>query len=207
MTNSHRLAFCPTARQTPASPTHRRMQAFSLYDTLVTLAVVSILAMIAVPSFRHLIAGQRMITAMNVLIAALHTTRSEAITRGEHAVLCPSKDGRRCGAVYGNWTFWQHGYLLYIDKNANHKQDEDETAVRVFDPAPGLRIHSTRSRDAVAYKPNGLAQGSNMTFTFCTEWPEYPARTVILSTSGRPRSSTRLQDGGKPDCSANVASL
>jgi type IV fimbrial biogenesis protein FimT len=207
MKDSHRLTLCLTTKTIPAAPTCHRIHAFSLYDTLVTLVVVSIVAMIAISSFRYLIASQRMITAMNMMIAALHTARSEAIKRGEHAVLCPSKDGRRCGAANGNLTFWHHGYLLYIDKNANHQQDENEAAVRVFDPAPGLRILSTRSSDSVAYKPNGLAPGSNMTFTFCAEQPQYPARTVIVSNSGRPRTSTKLPDGRNPDCSASVASL
>lgn len=202
----HSFGIANLARTAP-SPARERLHAFSLYDMLVTLAVVSTLTFIVAPSIRQMISSQRMITAMNGLIAALHTTRSEAIKRGEHAVLCPSKDGRSCGAADGNHTFWQHGYLLYIDKNTNHQQDEDEVAIRVFDAAPGLRIHTTRSSDSVAYKPNGLAPGSNMTFTFCAEHPEFPARTVIVSISGRPRSSTRLPNGRKPDCSASVASL
>lgn len=206
MNDSHRLGVCPEERS-PESSTHHGARAFSLYELLVTLALVSALTMVGVPSLRQMIASQRMVTAINSLISALHTTRSEAIKRGEHAVLCPSQDGRDCSATGGDRTFWHYGYLLYIDKNANYRQDPNETVIRVFDAVPGLRIHTTRSRNSVAYKPNGLAPTSNTTFTFCADHPDVPARTVIISAGGRPRSSTRLPDGRMPDCSSSVAAL
>jgi type IV fimbrial biogenesis protein FimT len=175
----------------------RLERAFSLYDALVALTVVSTVTTIAVPSFQHLISSQRMSGAINSLVTALSLTRSEAIKRSERAVLCPSSDGRACR----NNTVWEEGYLLYIDRNGNHEFDIDETAVRMFGATPGLHIRSAH-RDHVTYQPNGMASGSTITITLCDKHGRSVPRAVIVSNSGRPRTSTRDASGGAISCPA-----
>lgn len=163
-----------------------RGRGYSLYDTLVTLTVVSVVATIGVPAFKQIISAQRMNTAVNTMVTALHLTRSEAIRRGERAVLCPSSDGLSCQGN-GATTGWHHGFLLYIDENANRERDAGEYVIRTFSTAPGIRIQSSRGRTPVTYQANGLASGTNATFSFCPDNPGTPARTVVLANSGRPR--------------------
>jgi len=176
-------------------PRHER--AFSLYDALVTLTVVSTVTTVAVPSFQQLTASQRMSGAVNSLVTALHLTRSEAIKRGENAVLCPSTDGRGC---MNGGSIWEEGYLLYIDRNGNREADADEIVVRVFGAASGLRLRNTSSHDHVRYMPNGLATLTNATFTFCDTHGRGAPRAVIVSNSGRPRISNRNASGGAISC-------
>jgi type IV fimbrial biogenesis protein FimT len=180
----------------------RHARAFSLYDALVTLTVVSTVTTIAVPSFLQLISSQRMSGAVNSLVAALNLTRSETIKRGERAVLCPSPDGRACRTNSVGGTAWEEGYLLYIDRNGNHEFDADEIAVRIFSATEGLHIRSSAYRDHVSYLPNGMASGSNITFTFCDKHGRGTPRAVIVSNSGRPRTSTRDASGGAISCPA-----
>ena len=180
-------------------PRHER--AFSLYDALVTLTVVSTLTTVAVPSFQQLTTGQRMAGAVNSLITALHLARSEAIKRGERATLCPSATGRECRNGGANGVVWEEGYLLYIDRNGNREFDADETAVRVFGAVEGLRIRSVH-RDQVTYQPNGMASGSTITITFCDKRGRGDPRAVIVSNSGRPRTSARDASGGVISCPA-----
>jgi len=176
-------------------PRHER--AFSLYDALVTLTVVSTVTTIAVPSFQQFISSQRMSGAVNSLVTALSLTRSEAIKRGERSVLCPSSDGRTCR----NNTVWEEGYLLYLDRNGNHEFDADEMAARTFGATEGLHIRSAH-RDHVTYQPNGMASGSTITITFCDKHGRGSPRAVIVSNSGRPRTSTRNASGGAISCPA-----
>jgi len=161
----------------------------------VALTVVSTVATVAVPSFQQLISSQRMSGAVNSLVTMLHLARSEAIKRRERAVLCPSADGRTCGDNISDETAWEDGYLLYIDRNANKKFDVDETTVWVAGTSEGLHIRSTTGRDHVAYQPNGMASGSNLSFTFCDKHGRGAPRAVIVSNSGRPRTSTRGAGG------------
>lgn len=178
-------------------PRHER--AFSLYDALVTLTVISTVTTVAVPSFQQLTSSQRISGAVNSLVTALHLARSEAIKRGERATLCPSANGRVCHAGGASGIVWEDGYLLYIDRNGNHAFDADESAVWMFGANEGLHIRSVH-RDHVTYQPNGMASGSTITITFCDKHGRGAPRAVIVSNSGRPRTSTRDASGGVISC-------
>jgi len=189
-------AFCIKRR----NPEFQR--AFSLYDALVALTVVSTVATVAVPSFQQLTFSQRMTGAVNSMVTALHLARSEAINRRARAILCPSVDGRVCHNGGSGSTVWEEGYLLYIDHNGNHVFDADDMAVWVFAATTGLLIRSSPSRNHVTYQPNGLASGSNLSITFCDKHDRGAPRAVIVSSGGRPRVSTRNSGGGVIRCNA-----
>lgn len=182
----------------------RSERAFSLYDALVALTVVSTVATVAVPSFQQLTSSQRMTGAVNSLVTALHLARSEAIKRRTRTVLCPSVDGRACQNGGSGGTVWEDGYLLYIDNNGNHAFDADDMAIWMFAATAGLHIRSSRGRNHVTYQPNGLASGSNLSITFCDKHGRGTPRAVIVSGGGRPRVSTRNASGGAIRC--NTAS-
>ena len=133
------------------------------------------------------IASQRLISAANELLTAINLTRSEAIKRGERVALCPGRDGSGCQPANERHTPWQQGYLLYVDRNGNRERDADEPVLQVFQPPSGLSIHSSRYREQLSYLPNGLASGSNLTFTLCPERGHGSGRSVIVSNTGRPR--------------------
>lgn len=179
------------------NPKLLRSNGFSLYDMLTTLVVVSTIAAVAVPSFQQLLYRQRITAAINTLISALYLARSEAIKRSETAVLCPSPDGHSC-VQRGN--IWEQGYLLYIDSNDNARVDAEEIVVRYFETTIGLRVQTSADRDDIRYLPNGLASGTNATFKFCDAHNRGAPRTVIVSNSGRARTSTRMPDGGAIPC-------
>ena len=178
----------------------RRERAFSLHDALVALTVVSTVTTVAVPSFQQFTSSQRMSGAVNSLITALYLARSEAIKRGERAVICPSIDGRTCRDDISDETAWEEGYLLYIDRNANREFDADETAVWAMGATEGIRIRSSASRDHVTYQPSGMASGTNLTITFCGKGGRSTPRAVIVSNSGRARASTRGSGGSAIVC-------
>jgi type IV fimbrial biogenesis protein FimT len=195
MKNSHRQSV---VRILSNHPRHER--AFSLHQVVVTLVVISIVSTIAVPAYQQLISSQRIATAVNSLVTALHLARSEAIKRNERAVLCPRADGQICQNNGTGETTWENGYLVYIDRNANHKFDADDVLVWMSSSHEGLHIRTTTDRNHVIYQPNGMAPGSNLTFSFCDKRGQSPPRAVIVSTSGRPRTSTRDANGRAITC-------
>lgn len=195
MKDSRRISVFLTKPQLP-----RRERGFSLYDALTTLTVASVLFSVAVPSFQLLTSSQRMSGAVNSLVTALHLARSEAIKRSERAVLCPSVDSRTCNDNSADATVWEEGYLLYIDRNANHEFDDDDQAIWMAGATEGLRIRSSAHRDHITYLPNGLTSGTNTTFTFCDKGGKGAPRAVIVSNTGRPRTSTSGTGGSALVC-------
>lgn len=59
------------------------MRGFTLIELMVTLAVVTILATIGVPSFQDMIRSNQVAAQSNELIALMSYARNEAIRRGE----------------------------------------------------------------------------------------------------------------------------
>lgn len=88
----------------------RRQGGFSLLELMIALAVASVLAIVAAPSFRDMLRRNKVSTASNAVLADIAYARSEAITRGSIVSLCPSSDGSSC-VVDG--TAYEGGWLVY----------------------------------------------------------------------------------------------
>lgn len=182
----------------PAQACHRQV-AFSLIEAIASLAILGILASTGIPSMQRLLADQQTYTAASTLVAALNLARSEAVMRHSPAVLCPSHNGNDC--VDGSSeTVWEKGYLLFSDNNGDARRDGDEPVLLRFDITRGVTVRSSRSRDHVTYLSNGLATGTNLTFTLCPAVKKATARAVIVSNTGRARISTKLSDGRQIEC-------
>jgi len=83
---------------------------FSLVELIVSIAVLSILISVAIPSFNSSILRVRASSSADTLITSINYARSEAITRNQRIVLCASDDGLNCLAPQG----WNDGWIVMI---------------------------------------------------------------------------------------------
>lgn len=123
-----------------------RRGGFTLPELLVTIAVVAILAMVAMPSFNHLIRRHRVSLATNQLMGDLAYARAEAATRGSFVSLCASSDGASCSGS----TSYADGWLVYTypvgAAGANQAYDSSKPGfalLRTKDGQNGVAVSAT----------------------------------------------------------------
>ena len=173
----------------------------TLVELVTTLAVVTIGMTIAVPGILKLSSGSALTTETNLLIGNLHLARSEAIKRGLDVYLCTTDNGNSCVSTIE----WSQGYMVFVDTDSDGSRDRDEPLLSLETPeSDRVRIRSSTSkygRKKIRYQPTGMARGFTATFTLCDKHGSVAPRAVIISGTGRPRSSATRADGSAIDCS------
>ncbi|WP_279512678.1 GspH/FimT family pseudopilin [Luteimonas aestuarii] len=147
---------------------------FTLIELMVTVAVVGILAMVAVPAMTSLVNGNRLAGMTGEVTSSLQLARSEAIRRNARVTICGSTDGTTCGGG-GDWSRWivtgrdnTTGVVEVIRDNAA------PGSVQISGPAGGIE-----------FRPSGLIDGEEQ-LTVCvpTDSPEQNQRVITVMISG-----------------------
>jgi len=115
---------CVSARLRTAVPS--RALGFTLIELMVTIGIAAVLAGLAAPSFRDLIANNRLKSHTSALHTSLLQARSEAIKRNSRVVLCKSSDGATC-ATSGDW---QQGWVVFADADNDAQIDAGELIIQ-----------------------------------------------------------------------------
>lgn len=165
---------------------------FTLVETMVTLALVSIAMMIGVPALQSGVASFRLTSATNSYFSNLMLTRSEAIKRKARVVMCKSADGASCT----NLGAWDQGWLVFHDANNNAKVDPGEQVLdRQSALGGGIRLRGNQPvASYVSYTPLGETSYTSGafqagTFTVCHPSADGAnAREIVIANSGRPRT-------------------
>ena len=150
----------------------------TLTELMAILGIAAILAAAAVPLFSTLLLDIRMNAAVASAMHAVNLARQFAATRSETIRLCGSADQRECSGLVD----WSPGLLLADDGGEFHQnlgQSDDGGA-------PRLRSN----RPTLSFEP-GTGFATPATIVVCDRRGPRAARAVIVSKSGRPRTSTR----------------
>lgn len=162
----------------------------TLVELMMTVAVLAIVTSLAVPGYARLTAANRITTATNELVAAIHYARSEAIRRGQTVVICKSNDGLDC-TVGGN--HWESGWIAFVEQNTNNIRDAAEVLLHTWGAAPaGITIRPASAQnnidDYLRFNARGIITNisGDVAFNVCSNAP-INGRAVML-TSLRPRT-------------------
>jgi len=155
----------------------KKNSGFTLVELMITLAIVSILLVVGVPSLKTFMQSNRLIAASNELVSAIHVARSEAIKLNSAVTVCESSDGKKC-ASSGDW---KNGWIVFVD--ANYDLKNTGAACSAVNTDCLLRINE--GFDDSDLQINGLDSGgsaiSSITFT---------SRGLPLAASGSSTSAT-----------------
>ena len=150
----------------------------TLPELLAMLAIAAVIAGAAVPVFSNLLLESRMNAAVSTAMHAVNLARQFSATRSEPIRLCGSDDARACSGR-ADWS----GNLLLADAAERFRES---LLLGTGDGTP--RIRSNRA--AIDFE-GGSGFATPATITICDRRGARSARAVIVSRSGRPRSSDR----------------
>lgn len=178
-----------------------RDKGFSIVELLMTMGIATILASVAVPSFRTIAMNSKQAGTVNELVAGLHLARNTAITLNARVSICASGNGVSCQVVG-----WKEGWIAFHDEDNDQFRDAEETILGMGSEVTGISISSSQFPNAFTYRPNGRVMNGSLAansgeFALCDKRGSEHAKVVILDMSGRPRLSEYKADGSRPSCS------
>ena len=166
---------------------------WTLIELLIALTIVTILLLLAQPSFKHLIDQQRIDTAARDLLGSIMLTRSEAIRRDKRVDLAPI-DG----------VDWRNGWSIFVDSD---DLDSSATEKKIIQLHTSLAQHLTvttalhdHATPYIAYASNGrsrthansqVPQVGHLELALGNQ-----RRRIILNFIGRPRLCNPANDIG-----------
>jgi len=152
---------------------------------MITVTVLAILAMVAMPSFNEAILSNKLTAFANNFVASAHLARSEAIKRNATVRLCRSADGTSCAASGG----WQQGWVVFHDANSSGSVDTGETIIQ-YQRAFSSGYQLTGDAYSLAFQAIG-AGSTSANLVLCRSSPVgSQERKITVSATGRTSVST-----------------
>jgi len=164
-----------------------------MIELMVVIAIVAILTVIAIPSFKNLIQSNTMTGAVNTFLADMRFARSESIRRGGAVAMCRSENPEAavptCGT--GSGVGWESGWIIFQNLNNGSTRSADEPLLRVQGPLTSINtIAEPGAATVFKFTATGrLTTGALTHLTFGSP-PMYATdaqRIVCVSVGGRAR--------------------
>lgn len=161
---------------------------FTLMELMVTIAILAIMVIIAVPDFTSIIQNNTITSTTNDLISSLHYARSEAIKRNTLVSVCATADTTytTCG---GNWNL---GWIVFVNPTGG-------TTINNSAATPLLRVETITDQNiTISTSPNTsiatyngagfpVANTANLVFTIkATGCTSTAGRQLSISMTGLP---------------------
>lgn len=154
---------------------------FGLIEQIVSMVVLAVLTIIAIPSFRHLIDQQTLRQAQMDYIAALQHAHDLAVNEQVRVVFCPSSNALTC-----NNAAWNNGWLIGHDPE-NKGRPVGAPLYVGGKYSSRLNIIGSDSKKSVRFQPDGTVGASNQTLFICLRGDDSHALKVVVARRGRIR--------------------
>ncbi|WP_266156609.1 GspH/FimT family pseudopilin [Dyella silvatica] len=176
----------------------QRHRGFTLVELMVTIAILAILLMIAVPGFRDLTRRQQLSSAGYALLADLSYARTEAAMRSAFVSVCPTADGTSCvtsKAYAPGWLVYAYAAGVAGADQAYQSGSADFTLLRYTTSQSGVAI-TAKDDKIITYGQQGQLKRDTSTapvaFVACALGKDRSAE----NTAGVPGSALSVSGSG-----------
>lgn len=152
---------------------------FTLIELLIAVAVISVLAVVAVPGMREFVQNNRLAAQSNEFLTSLALARSEALKRGQPVTICHSNNGSSCSGSWGD------GWIVFTDKAAPSGSPDVDEVLRVTEALDGGSVLTGPA--FLRYLPSGRLENAgvqNFSLTIPDCYGEH-ARAIQVVPTGR----------------------
>lgn len=172
-----------------------RIHGFTLVELMLTITILAIVAMVAIPSFERMILENRIASQTNELSSLIGFARSEAVKRtGGFVTLCPSTDNASCASSNS----WENGWIVMRDSDGDRNLDtaDGDAVLRVVPRLAGgnsLRLLGFGGNQFIQFSANGQPApagslgATDGTLVICDRRGASSARGVVIMVSGQTR--------------------
>lgn len=159
---------------------------FTAIELMIVVAIVGILAALAGPSFRDLMDGWRVRSAVEEITATFYYARSEAVKRGGQVSV-------RKNCATGTTQEWQCGWIVFTDANSNGVLNAGapdlDVVLQTFPAQNGVNVMHLSNGASYRLDRWGQVNGLNVASFSVTPDP--------LGVASRHRSALCVASGGR----------
>ena len=165
----------------------------TLGELCVTITILGILVGIGAPSLRSFALDARRTADVNAFVSAVQLARSEAAKRGRSVIVCKTVDRISCG---GDEVEFDAGWMVFVNADDVYPPTLAPTDALILAYSPRMEGTIVSNRPFYEFRAY-RRRSTNGTVTFCDARGARDARAVIVSYTGRPRTSA-LGPGNRP---------
>lgn len=163
---------------------------FSLVEILVTMSIISILLVVAVPSFKSSKINNALQSEVTQVNSAFALARNEAYRRNNYVSICATTDGATC-----NSSDFKNGMIIFSNPNKAGLSGNDQI-IKVYDKWSGndkgkIVVSDGSTLFTFNGTPEALSSGSVL---IC--YPGYNSFKLEVNSSGSLKTIKNTGDGG-----------
>lgn len=167
----------------------KKKSGFTLLELLITLALISIVMAVGIPSMTEFIKNDRLSTQINTLVGHLAYARSQAVTSHLPVVVCASDNQTSCSSAN-----WADGWVVFTDTDNSGDVSVGDVVLRAKQPLSGQNTLISSTGSSVVYDSRGFAPNSPGSFSLCDDRGATHIKSITISNTGR------VRQGGSASC-------
>jgi len=158
----------------------------SLIEILLALSLIALLLIgFTSSNFTRIHQSTAINSSMKRLVGAIALARVTAISEGKTVTFCRSNDGMNCQGK------WHDGSIVFTDRNADRKINEDDRLIYSFQGLNNrgeLSFNSFQNKQYLQMTSRGMTNYQSGNFTFCPANKDPKLiRQIVINQIGRTR--------------------